>query len=70
MADTPSALYRLIEQKLDGTLAEFIAARRPTQSWRNIAAELTEKTGVEVSWETVRGWFADRIEIRTEVTVR
>lgn len=70
MADTPSALYLLIEERLDGTLAGFIAARRPAHSWRNIAAELAETTGVEVSWESLRGWFADRITVRTEVTVR
>jgi hypothetical protein len=70
MSETPSALYRLIEAQLDGTLADFIAERRPHVPWRQLTAELTEKTGVEVSWESVRGWFADRIEIRTEVTVR
>lgn len=70
MADTPSALYRLIEQKLDGTLAEYIAANRPHKSWRQIAADLTSATGVTVSWASLRSWFADRIEVRTEVTVR
>jgi hypothetical protein len=70
MADTPSKLYRLVEERLDGTLADFIAARRPHQSWRRIAAELDECTGIGVSWESLRLWFADRITVRTEVTVR
>jgi len=65
---TPTVLYQLIEVRLDGTLADFIASRRPAASWRAIAVELTEKTGVEVSAEIVRRWFADRIHV--EVTVR
>ena len=63
----PSRLYRLIEERLDGTLAELIAARRPHTSWKDIAAEVTETTGIEVSWESLRLWFADRITV--EVTV-
>lgn len=70
MAQTPSKLYRMIEERLDGTLAEYIAAQRPQRSWRQIAAELQEATGIEVSWESLRSWFVDRIEVRTEVTVR
>lgn len=63
----PSRLYRLIEERLDGTLAELIAARRPQTSWRDIAAEVETLTGIEVSWETLRMWFLDRITV--EVTV-
>lgn len=63
----PSRLYRLIEERLDGTLAELIAARRPHTSWKDIAAEVTEMSGIEVSWESLRLWFADRITV--EVTV-
>lgn len=62
-----SPLYRLIDQKLDGTLAEFVAARRPETSWRDIADEITRKTSVEVSFESLRTWFADRIEVRAFV---
>lgn len=65
--NAPSRLYRLIERRLPGTLAEFVADRRPDTSWRDIAVELTEKTGIEVSYETLRGWFADRIEVRVYV---
>ena len=32
--------------------------RAPT--WRQIAAEIKETTGVAVSHESLRGWFADR----------
>jgi hypothetical protein len=63
----PSPLYQLIETKLDGTLAEFIAAHRPDKNWRQIAAEITDQTGVVVSWETLRGWFADRLQVQVTV---
>lgn len=64
----PSQRYMLIERRLDGTLADFVAARRAKHSWRAMAAELTQKTGYPVSWNTLRRWFADRVEV--EVTVR
>ncbi len=67
MREGPSRLYRLIEARLDGTLADLVAARRPETSWRDIAEEVYEKTGIEVSYEAVRGWFADRIEVRAFV---
>lgn len=56
---------RLIEAALGGPLADFVAERRrvdgppfrsPT-SWRDIADELVEKTGIEVTHETLRLWF-------------
>lgn len=58
----------LIERKLAGTLADFVAARRANTSWTAMAVELTEKTGYKVSDETLRRWFADRItfEVRVE----
>lgn len=66
----PSRLYRLIEERLDGTLAEYVASRRPAASWKAMAAELTATTGVEVSWESLRTWFADRIQIQVTVAER
>lgn len=66
----PSRLYRLIEERLDGTLADYVAARRPAASWKSMAAELTATTGIEVSWESLRTWFADRIQISVTVSDR
>lgn len=63
----PSVLYRLIEECLDGTLAEFVAARRATSSWQDIADSIKEATGVEVNRETLRLWFADRLTIEVKV---
>lgn len=56
-----SRTYQLIEARLDGTLADYIRDRRPPQAtWRQLAADIEEKTGVDVSYETLRSWFADR----------
>lgn len=56
----PSPLYRLIESKLEEPLTDFVAARRlPTKSWREIADEIRERTGEQVTGERVRQWFAD-----------
>lgn len=54
-----SNLYRLIEKQLDQPLADYVAARRPRLSWRDVAAELSAQVGVDVSNETLRLWFAN-----------
>lgn len=58
----PSPTYQLIEERLDGTLADFVRRRRPEPpaSWRQIAAEIKDLTGVDVSHESLRAWFAER----------
>lgn len=70
MAD-PSRLQMLIERDLAaknlGTLDDFVAHRRATASWAAIARELSEVTGRDVSDETVRRWFADRITVEVKV---
>jgi len=65
--DEPSTLYLLIEARLKGTLTEFVAQRRATCSWAAMARELSETTGTEVSDETLRRWFADRIQVEVKV---
>jgi hypothetical protein len=59
----PTPTYQLIEERLDGTLEEFVRTRRPLTppaSWRQIAAEIKDATGVTVSHESLRAWFAER----------
>jgi hypothetical protein len=56
-------LYQLIEERLDVPLADFVDERRgesvrPPASWRAVAAEITQKTGVEVTHTALRLWFA------------
>jgi hypothetical protein len=63
----PSPLYQLIESQIDGTLAEFVAARRASSTWAEMAAELSRQAGREVSDETLRRWFADRIQVEVKV---
>jgi hypothetical protein len=65
--EEPSRLYRLLEERLDGTLVEYVASRRPATSWRDLAEEISSTTGIEVSHEALRVWFADRIEVRAYV---
>jgi hypothetical protein len=67
-ARTTTRLYRLIEERIEGSLADFIAARWPTSGWRTIAAELTEITDIEITGETLRNWFADRIHFEVRVS--
>lgn len=64
----PTPLYRLVEARLGGSLDEYVAERRATTSWRAMAADLTERTGENVTHQTLMSWFADRIE--TTVTVK
>src|SRR3954471_612288 len=68
--DEPSLRYVLIERKLDGSLADFVAARRASKSWAVMAAELEDLTGYKVSDETLRRWMADRIEVVSRVIVK
>jgi len=64
----PSPLYRLIERQLDGTLADFVARHRTDgATWPEIAADVSAKTDVEISGETLRRWFAGRITVEVRV---
>lgn len=64
----PTPLYRLVEARLGRSLDDYVAERRAGMSWRAMAADLTERTGETVTYETLRSWFADRIE--TTITVK
>lgn len=65
----PTPLFQLVEARLGGLgeLDRYVAERRASTSWRTMAADLTEKAGVQVTYETLRGWYADRV--RTTITV-
>lgn len=57
-------LRQLIEAHLDQPLETFVDDRRgehfrPPASWRAIAAEIRDRTGVYVTHYTLRTWFAD-----------
>jgi hypothetical protein len=55
-ASTPK-LYAEIEGKLGEPLGAFVAGRRRAEaSWRGIAAEIFERTGIRVSYEALRVW--------------
>jgi intein-encoded DNA endonuclease-like protein len=66
---SPTALYQLIEDRLDGTLAELVQqCISEGKSWRAIARDVHAKTGVEVSRMTLAEWFKDRVKIRVTVS--
>ena len=45
-----------------GPLEELVADRRNQGvSWRKIAAELRDLTGIDVTHETLRSWFAEAV---------
>lgn len=49
--------YTEIEQKLGSPLAQLVGERRASGiSWRKIAVEITARTGVDVTGETLRVW--------------
>jgi hypothetical protein len=56
---TTSHAATLIADRLGEPLAGFVIGRRESgQSWHRIALDLYERTGVLVTDETVRRWFA------------
>lgn len=56
----------MLEDRVDGRLADWVARRRATDSWTAIAIQLTHATGIEVSDETLRRWFASRVRVVIE----
>lgn len=51
--------YRMADRLLDGRLAELVAADRAAgASWDEVARHLYVEGGVELSRDTLRGWFA------------
>lgn len=59
MTETPTRLQRLIGERLDEPLDDFVARRRADgKSWRAIAAEIEQRTAIEISHAGLRKWFA------------
>ena len=61
-----TSLSRLIEIELGEPLRDYVIAARTVAGpldrqagWRAIATDLTERTGLSVSRETLRSWFDD-----------
>lgn len=51
-----TGLYREVEDALGVPLDQFVQARRPGKSWRLIAREIEDETGIALTGETVRVW--------------
>ena len=53
-----TATQRLADHLLAGKLGDYVISRRANgESWRRIAISLRDDTGVDVTHETVRGWY-------------
>lgn len=53
-----SRLYKLIERGLGEDFEALVAARRQYEySWAAIAREVSDRSEIEVSDETLRRWF-------------
>lgn len=58
--DARPTLQRLADHKLNGKLEDFVRTRRADgRSWRLIARDIWQATDVDVTYETLRGWFPD-----------
>ena len=60
----PTDRQRVLDLLLgdDGPLDTFVTerrARKPKRSWRLIALDIRDLTGVDVTYEALRSWFPD-----------
>ena len=57
---TRTAIQRLADHLLGGTLDDYVVSRRQTgASWRQISLSLRDDIGVDVTHETLRGWYRE-----------
>lgn len=53
-----TATQRLADHMLGGDLQNYVLTRRAKgDSWRRIALALRDDIGIDVTHETVRGWY-------------
>lgn len=53
-----SPTQQLVDIKLGGGLDEFVTTRRAAGlSWRLVARELWIRTGIDITYETLRSWY-------------
>lgn len=56
---TPTATRRLLDHLLGGQLDAFVADRRAAgQPWRIVARDVHAETGVDITPEALRSWYA------------
>ena len=52
---------QLVDLALDGQLDAIVAERRTAgSSWQSISDDIHNKTGVRITGESLRQWFAER----------
>jgi hypothetical protein len=58
MGSAATVQRQLVDTKLGGNLDGLVAGLRlGGWGWRKIAVEVTKRSGVDVSHETLRNWF-------------
>lgn len=64
-----SKLYRLVERDLGEPLADLITARRTYDyPWAAIAREVSARSAIEISDDTLRRWFPEGDEATAEAS--
>lgn len=59
MVTSMTPLQTLLDIKVGG-LDEYVDTRRTEgKSWRVISNDLRDDTGIDITYETLRGWFID-----------
>ena len=64
MPPSPSPTHQLVDHALGGPgkLAQLVTTRRTEGvSWRKIANEVRDTTEIDVTHETLRGWFLEPV---------
>lgn len=69
-SEQTSRLRQLVELRLGGSLEKFVVARLAEKGWRAIAVDVERATGITVSHQTLRNWFASRVEVSTTVRIK
>lgn len=61
---SPPKLYLDIEEKLGEPLGAMLAQRRDAGvPWRRLANEITSRTGIDITGETLRVWYQGRAPV-------
>lgn len=61
--DEPTPLYRLLDTLLPGGVDTYVAAKRSEGvSWRGIENAIRSEVSVDVTYQTLRGWYPELVE--------
>ncbi|NMO51985.1 hypothetical protein HH310_12355 [Actinoplanes sp. TBRC 11911] len=65
----PTTKYLLLEARLGQKLTDYVAGQIGAGAgWKAIAADLSKRTDVPVSRESLRVWFSGRVQTTAVIT--